>query len=64
MPPETDLIMPPKRKAAILHVELSISRRRRLGDMAREAGMSADMLASRLLTALIDDDAAAHGESV
>lgn len=50
--------------AAILRIELSASHRRRLGDMARERGTSADVLASRMLTALIDDDAAAHGEAV
>ncbi len=45
----------------VIRIELTGARRRALGDMAREAGVSADMLASRLLSAVIDDDAAAHG---
>jgi len=55
---------PVARGAGVLRIELSASRRRHLAEMAREAGSPIDVLASRLLAALIDDDAAAHGESV
>jgi hypothetical protein len=46
--------------AAILRIEISASHRRQLGNMARERGVPADVLASRILTASIDDEAAAH----
>lgn len=48
------------RAASVVRIELTAARRRRLGEMAREAGVSADELASRLLTDLLDEDAAAH----
>lgn len=54
---------PVDRASVIVRIEMTASRRRRLGDMARRAGMSADALASGLLSTLIDNDAAAHGET-
>ncbi len=45
----------------VIRIELTGAHRRILGEMAREAGISADTLASQLLAAVIDDDAAAHG---
>ena len=47
----------------VVRIELTAAHRRRLGNMASEAGITADELASRLLSDLIDEDAKAHGAS-
>jgi hypothetical protein len=51
---------PPRPLGRIVRIELSNECRRHLAKMAREAGISADELASRMLSDLIDDDAKAH----